>query len=94
MLAVIRDITGRKKAEAEKEQALELLDTLLRTAPIGFTLLDRELRYLRINDRLAEMNGIPAEAHIGRHVSEIVPTLCRNRARGDAPHPQDGPTRA
>ena len=75
LLAVIRDITGRKQAEAEKEQALELLDTLLRTAPIGFTLLDRELRYLRINDRLAEMNGIPAEAHIGRHVSEIVPTL-------------------
>ena len=38
-------------------------------------MFDRELRYLRINDRLAKINGIPAEAHIGRHVSEIVPTL-------------------
>lgn len=75
VLAVIRDISGRKQAEVDKEQALELLDTLLRTAPIGFALFDRELRYLRINDRLAEMNGIPAEAHIGRRLSEIVPML-------------------
>jgi PAS domain S-box-containing protein len=38
-------------------------------------LLDRDLRYLRINDRLAAINGWPAKDHIGRTVSEILPEL-------------------
>lgn len=51
------------------------LDTLMRKAPMGFALLDRELRFVLINDKLAQMNGLPAEAHIGKHLSEIVPSL-------------------
>lgn len=52
-----------------------VLDTLMRRAPMGFALLDRELRFVLINDKLAQMNGFPAEAHIGKHLSEIVPSL-------------------
>jgi len=75
VVAVIRDITERKHSAAELQRVSILLDTLLRTAPIGFCFLDRDLRYVRINERLAEINGLPAEAHLGRHVSEIVPNL-------------------
>ncbi len=38
-------------------------------------MLDRELRYVRINARLAEINGMPAADHIGRKVREVVPDL-------------------
>ena len=38
-------------------------------------MLDKELRYVRINDRLAEINGISAADHIGRTVREIVPDI-------------------
>jgi len=69
------EITERKRSEAELQRVSVLLDTLLRTAPIGFCFLDRDLRCLRINERLAEMNGLPAGALVGRHVSEFVPTL-------------------
>jgi len=69
------EITERKRAEAEAQGVSVLLDTLLHTAPIGFCFLDRDLRFVRINERLAEINGLPAEAHLGRHASEIVPTL-------------------
>jgi len=69
------EITERKRAEAEAQGVSVLLDTLLQTAPIGFCFLDRDLRFVRINERLAEINGVPAEAHLGRHASEIVPTL-------------------
>ena len=69
------EITERKRAEAEAQGVSVLLDTLLQTAPIGFCFLDRDLRFVRINERLAEINGLPAEAHLGRHASEIVPTL-------------------
>jgi PAS domain S-box-containing protein len=35
--------------------------------------VDAELRYVRINDRLAAMNGLPVSDHIGRSIWEIVP---------------------
>ena len=50
-----------------------ILDTLLLAAPVGFAFFDRDLRFVFVNERLAEMNGVPAKAHAGRHVSEIVP---------------------
>ena len=51
------------------------LDTLLTYAPFGFVFLDRDLRFVRINDQLAEINGYSVAAHIGKTVGEIVPTL-------------------
>lgn len=44
-------------------------------APLGLCILDTELRYVRVNRTLAEINGIPAEGHIGRTVREVVPDL-------------------
>jgi PAS domain S-box-containing protein len=54
---------------------LSELAGLLENAPIGVALLDRNLRYLRINPYLASINGLPVEAHIGRHVFELLPDL-------------------
>lgn len=71
----IRDVTYRKTLEQEKSEALRLLDTLLTHAPVGFAFFDRELRFVRINERLAELNGLSVAAHLGRTVAEIVPTL-------------------
>lgn len=44
-------------------------------APFGICVLDRELRYVRINDRLAEINGLPAADHVGRTLREVLPDL-------------------
>src|SRR3954470_17794238 len=52
-----------------------LLFGLFADAPVGLVLLDRELRYVLVNDTLAELNGVPASAHVGRTVEEIVPEL-------------------
>jgi PAS domain S-box-containing protein len=51
------------------------LDQLYRTAPVGLCLLDRDFRYLKINERLAAVNGAPVAAHIGRTVPEVIPQL-------------------
>jgi len=69
------EITERRRSAAEAQRVSALLDTLLHNAHIGFCFLDRDLRFVRINERLAQMNGVPVEAHLGRHVSEIVPEL-------------------
>lgn len=37
----------------------------------GVAVLDRELRYVQINERLALIDGVPVKQHIGRSVREI-----------------------
>ncbi|KJS33762.1 MAG: hypothetical protein VR64_00290 [Desulfatitalea sp. BRH_c12] len=51
------------------------IEQIYHNAPVGLCVLDTELRYVRINERLAEMNGRPVERHIGRPIREIVPAL-------------------
>ncbi|HEY0995648.1 MAG TPA: PAS domain-containing sensor histidine kinase [Gemmatimonadaceae bacterium] len=60
---------------ADARRHLDELEATYRSAPVGLGVLDRDLRFIRINDRLAEMNGLPAGAHVGRTVREIVPAL-------------------
>src|SRR3954454_18144127 len=55
------------------ERSLALLDTLFATAPVGLAFFDAELRYVRINEALAGMNGLSVEDHLGRTVSEVLP---------------------
>jgi diguanylate cyclase (GGDEF)-like protein/PAS domain S-box-containing protein len=64
-----------RRSEARYRRQLTELEIIYRTVPIGLAVLDRDLRYQRVNDRLAELNGIPAEAHIGRTVQEVVPHI-------------------
>jgi PAS domain S-box-containing protein len=42
-------------------------------APVGLALFDADLRYVRVNAALAEMNGVPAEEHVGRTVRQVLP---------------------
>jgi PAS domain S-box-containing protein len=79
---IFQDITERKhmeqelqKAHADLAQSRRLLELILAQAPVGFVYFDRDLRYVHINERLAEMNGIPATAHIGKTVPEMTPAL-------------------
>jgi phosphoserine phosphatase RsbU/P len=53
----------------------DLLESLLARAPFGFAFLDRELRYIHINEFLADMNGLPVEAHLGRRMGDLFPEL-------------------
>jgi len=48
--------------------------------------IDPELRYLRINERLAEVHGLSPQAHIGKTVREVIPHLADQIAssRGSA----------
>ncbi len=41
--------------------------------PLGLAVLDRELRYCRVNGVLAEANGLSVEQHLGRSVAEVLP---------------------
>jgi PAS domain S-box-containing protein len=44
-------------------------------APLGLAVLDRNLRYVRVNQLLAQFNGVSNEEHVGKTIHEIVPDL-------------------
>ena len=82
IVGIAVDITRRRKAEealvnseAEIRKQLIEIENIYRIAPIGMCMFDRDLRYIRVNDQLAEINGIPAHEHLGRTPGEVVPDL-------------------
>jgi len=50
----------------------KLLSAYFNSSTVGLCILDGELRYIVINNALAEMNGIPASDHLGRTVREVL----------------------
>lgn len=79
-IGVVRDVTAQRAAEARLgeqdariRQDLETLSAIYASAPVGLCVLDRDLRFLRVNEHLARMNGLSAEESLGRTVHEVVP---------------------
>ncbi|HEU4622528.1 MAG TPA: PAS domain S-box protein [Burkholderiaceae bacterium] len=63
----------------QDEHALALrsqeLETIYQTAPIGLAVLDRDLRFVRVNDRLANMHGAAATDYVGQLFKDVFPDL-------------------
>jgi len=79
-----RDVTERRRDEQalreHRQQLAERLaevELLYDTAPVGLALVDTNLRYVRINHRLAATNGRPAAAHLGQLVRDVVPAFAQ-----------------
>jgi len=64
-----------KESEKKAQKRLDEIEAIYNSAPIGLCVLDPNLRFVRINNRLAEINGRSIEEHIGKTVGEIVPDL-------------------
>jgi PAS domain S-box-containing protein len=75
VVVCFEDVTELQTAQRTAEDARALLDTLFERAPVGFAYFDRDLRYVRVNEALAEINGIAPEAHVGRSVDELLPDM-------------------
>jgi PAS domain S-box-containing protein len=78
----VEDVTEQKELEEARMKTemiawdrLAEIDGIYDSSPIGLCTLDNDLRYIRINENLAEINGIPAIKHIGKTPREIIPTL-------------------
>lgn len=56
----------------ELQRSSALLGTVYATAPVGLAFLDRSLRIVMINDYLARVNALSADAHIGRTIPEVL----------------------
>lgn len=90
VIAILLGWQQQRLADARREGAdlrrltLEL-EAMLEHAPIGIALLDLDLRFLRLNRVLAEMNGLSIDEHIGKSIHDIVPDVA---PAADAPFRQ------
>lgn len=81
-VAILRDMTEHYRLTRALQQSEECarrqlaeLEALYRTAPIGLGMFSRDLRFVRTNETLAEINGLPVSDHIDRSLWEVVPTI-------------------
>jgi PAS domain S-box-containing protein len=59
--------------EALPTLRLAQLQAIYDGAPVGLCFLDNNFRYVNLNQRLAEMNGLTVKAHLGRSIPEMFP---------------------
>jgi PAS domain S-box-containing protein len=66
----LASLVAERTAELERSNAL--LETVYASAPVGLSFMDRELRFIMVNDYLAALNALPAHEHIGRTLPEVL----------------------
>ncbi|HAN74774.1 MAG TPA: ABC transporter substrate-binding protein, partial [Planktothrix sp. UBA8402] len=62
------DITERKQAEESLKNARNQLQTVLEAVPGTVSWIDSDLCYIEVNQRLADMFGMPRETFINQHI--------------------------
>ncbi|MEG4279452.1 PAS domain S-box protein [Microcoleus sp. MON1_C1] len=65
--------TEAQQALSQTSQSFALIDSLLEASPLAICFLDREMHFIRINQVLAELHGLPAEQHIGKDFRQLFP---------------------
>jgi PAS domain S-box-containing protein len=64
-----------REAQASRQHAQESLavvDAVFAAAPVGLAFMDTDFRYVRVNEALAALNGLPAEEHFGRTLRDVL----------------------
>jgi PAS domain S-box-containing protein len=72
---LVGEIAERKLAEDAFRESDARLNAYFNSSPAGMSMVDRELRYLKVNQRIADFTGRSIEEHQGKTIREIVPRL-------------------
>ncbi|MGH9529050.1 MAG: CHASE3 domain-containing protein [Terriglobales bacterium] len=65
------EFTRHKRTERIARQSREVVNAFFSSSTVGFAILDKELRYRRINEILASMSGMSPADFLGRSVGQI-----------------------
>ena len=68
----IEDVRG---AHRRANETVSTLETLHASSPIGFGFVDRDCRYVHVNDALARIDGTSTDMAIGKTLEEVVPVI-------------------
>jgi PAS domain S-box-containing protein len=68
-------LRGARRRTRDSETVRTVLEATMEHGPVGFALLDPDLRFVYANEALAALDGVRPEAHVGRRVIDVVPAL-------------------
>ncbi len=69
------DERGLAPEDEDAAEQLAEMEQIYKSAPVGLCYMDAGLRYVRINEQLARINGAPVSEHIGKNLRDMVPGL-------------------
>ncbi len=75
MTGTHKDITERKALEREIALREARLNAFFSSAPLGMNILDNQLRFVQVNEQLADIHEIPQIDHIGKTIHEVLPQI-------------------
>ena len=88
VILVFSDVTKIRETQADLARNVSIarhrsdeIETLYKTAPVGMALVDRNQRYLKINQHFADLTGRAMDDHLGRALYEMAPELAERMAR-------------
>jgi len=71
---IVRKLPECKQSAEALLRITQYLDVLLVNLPVGVAILEGpEFQYFRINQALADLNGLPVEDHLGKPLAEVLP---------------------
>jgi PAS domain S-box-containing protein len=59
-------------ARRDAQDSLAVVDAIFAAAPVGLAFMDTSFHYVRVNDALATINGLPAREHFGRSLRDVL----------------------
>ena len=81
-VGTVFDIDERRRSEQALAAALERiqhqlveLEALYEATPLGLAFMDPHFRFVRVNQVMANINGVSVDEHIGRTLRDVVPSL-------------------
>ena len=82
VVLVFSDVTKIRQAQADLAHNADIarrrsqeIETLYKTAPVGMALVDRNFRFLKVNQRFADVTGLAIEGVIGRALLDAETSL-------------------
>ncbi|MEG4916638.1 PAS domain S-box protein [Microcoleus sp. B7-D4] len=70
-----RDISDRKALERELVLRQSRFDAFFAAAPASMFIFDEQLRFVQVNEKLAETTGVSVAEHLGKTVREVIPEM-------------------
>jgi two-component system sensor histidine kinase/response regulator len=72
---LVAEMEERKQAEESMRESEAWLNAYFAASPSGMAMVDSQLRYMKVNQPLADITGVPLQSHIGKTIRETVPQL-------------------
>jgi two-component system CheB/CheR fusion protein len=87
VILVFVDVTKIRQAQADvarteglARQRSQEIETLYKTAPVGMAMVDRNRRFLRVNQHFADLAANTIDVLIGRKLEDMIPALAERMA--------------